>query len=121
MATSITKFNGKAVTDPSNVASMVKEKKPGDQVEITYLPVGQKKEKKINVKLGETENVEYFNFRTPRPITAPNPKFYGAPEMGPGEKSKTIRSQTVASSIFTMIPKGQCWALKSRTWKILPE
>jgi len=80
----ITKFNGKAVTDPSNLASMVQEKKPGDQVEITYLPAGQKKEKKINVKLGETENVEYFNFKAPRPIIAPAPpRAYKVPGNGP--------------------------------------
>jgi len=77
----ITKFNGKAVTDPSNVVSMVQEKKPGDQVEITYLPVGQKKEKKVNVKLGEKESVEYY--RTPRAIAAPKPRVYVAPGNGP--------------------------------------
>ena len=57
----ITKFNGKAVTEPEELASMVREKKPGDEVEITYLPVGQKKEKKIKVKLGETKGADIYH------------------------------------------------------------
>ncbi len=62
----ITKFNGKAVTEPQDLATMVREKKPGDEVEITYLPTGTKKEKKIKVKLGETKG-QAFAIRTPAP------------------------------------------------------
>jgi serine protease Do len=72
----ITKFNGKAVTEPEEVASMVREKKPGDEVEITYLPAGQKKEKKIKVKLGETQG-QTFTIRTP------SPKVYVTPRIAP--------------------------------------
>ena len=75
----ITKFNGKAVTEPEALASMVKEKKPGDEVEIAYLPAGQKKEKKIKVKLGETQ-VQTFNLRTP------SPKVFMAPRMYPDSR-----------------------------------
>jgi serine protease Do len=76
----ITKFNGKAVTDPESLASMVREKKPGDEVEIAYLPAGQKKEKKIKVKLGETQ-VQTFNLRTPAP------KVFMAPRMYPDSRN----------------------------------
>jgi serine protease Do len=72
----ITKFNGKAVTDPEELASMVREKKPGDEVEITYLPVGQKKEKKIKVKLGETKGQTFT-------IHTPSPKIYATPRIAP--------------------------------------
>ena len=80
----ITKFNGKSVTEPENLASMVREKKPGDEVEIAYLPSGQKKEKKIKVKLGETSNdFQAFNFRVPAPLVSPVPRNYPMAPMPP--------------------------------------
>ena len=71
----ITKFNGKAVTEPEDLASMVREKKPGDEVEIAYLPVGQKKEKKVKLKLGETK-AQTFTMRTPSPKVYVTPRMY---------------------------------------------
>ncbi len=79
----ITRFNGKAVTVPEDLASMVKEKKPGDEVEITYLPVGQKKEKKIKVKLTETSGSQVFSFRTPSPKVYRAPRAYSMPRVAP--------------------------------------
>jgi serine protease Do len=80
----ITKFNGKPVMEPENLASMVREKKAGDEVEIAYLPAGQKKEKKIKVKLGETKNdIQAFNFRVPAPLVSPVPRNYPMPPMAP--------------------------------------
>lgn len=72
----ITKFDGKAVTDPENMGSLVRAKKPGDEVEIAYLPVGQKKEKKIKLKLGETKS-------PPRTMRVTAPRVYVTPGKTP--------------------------------------
>ncbi len=74
----IVKFNGKAVTEPQALSTMVQEKKPDDQVEVTYIPSGQKKEKKLTVKLGASAP-QAFSFKSPNPRVRVTP---GAPYPG---------------------------------------
>jgi serine protease Do len=100
----ITKFNGKAVTEPEALASMVREKKPGDEVEIAYLPVGQKKEKKIKVKLGETSG-QAFTLRTP------SPKVFVTPKMYPGFPGW---EREFNDDMFRVAPDGQNFMYNNR-------
>jgi serine protease Do len=79
----ITKLGGTAVTSPQQFTEMIRAKKPGEEVELIYVKAGEKKEKKLKVKLGETSSDQMvFNLddldelapmapRSPRPPKAP--------------------------------------------------
>ncbi|MCC6288395.1 MAG: PDZ domain-containing protein [Chitinophagaceae bacterium] len=62
----ITKIGETAVTDPSSLSSIINEKKPDDEIQITYLR--DKKEKKVTLKLGERKDsfTRSFNFNAPQ-------------------------------------------------------
>jgi serine protease Do len=79
----ITKLGGTAVTSPQQFTEMIRAKKPGEEVVLIYVKAGEKKEKKLKVKLGETSSDQMvFNLddldelapmapRSPRPPKAP--------------------------------------------------
>jgi serine protease Do len=57
----ILKVSEKAVKNTGDIAEVIEDNKPGDEVEVVYLRDG--KEKKVTVKLGEHKNRNYsFNF-----------------------------------------------------------
>lgn len=62
----ITKIDGTSITDPSSLSSVISEKKPNDEIQITYLR--DNKEKKVKLKLGERkeEFARSFNFNAPQ-------------------------------------------------------
>lgn len=62
----ITKIDGSAVTDPSSLSSIINEKKPDDEIQVTYLR--DNKEKKVKLKLGERKDdfARSFNFNMPQ-------------------------------------------------------
>lgn len=62
----ITKIDGNAITDPSSLSSIINEKKPDDEIQVTYLR--DNKEKKLKLKLGERkqEFTRSFNFNAPQ-------------------------------------------------------
>ena len=62
----ITKIDETSVTDPSALSSIINDKKPNDEVKITYLR--DKKEKKVTLTLGERKEsfARSFNFNVPQ-------------------------------------------------------
>ncbi|MFT3948854.1 MAG: PDZ domain-containing protein [Agriterribacter sp.] len=62
----ITKIGETAVIDPSSLSSIINEKKPDDEIQITYLR--DKKEKKVTLRLGERKEsfARSFNFNAPQ-------------------------------------------------------
>lgn len=50
----IVSLAGKTETDPEAFRNLVRAQKPNEEVKIVYIPAGETKEKKINVKLGST-------------------------------------------------------------------
>lgn len=72
----ITKFNGAAIKSSEAFTEMVRAKKPNDEVELGYIKAGEKKERKIKLKLGETKSsVRVYSSgqspRAPLPPRAP--------------------------------------------------
>lgn len=73
----ITKFSGTSVKSAEALTELVRGKKPNDEVELSYIKAGEKKERKLKVKLGESKSVirVYSNSgqspRAPRPPRAP--------------------------------------------------
>jgi len=63
----ITALDGRKITDPESLATLVREHKPGDEVELTY--TRDKKTKKQKVKLGESRSgsTKSFNFKIEEP------------------------------------------------------
>jgi len=59
----ITQVNGKKVSDPEELADAIEDKKPNDEVEITYLR--DNKARKLKVKLGERKSSSY-SFSMPK-------------------------------------------------------
>lgn len=58
----ITKFGDKKITNPEDLADIVKTYKPGDEVKMDYLRNGKKKD--LKVKLGKTSDAMTFNFNS---------------------------------------------------------
>lgn len=72
----LTKFAGTAVNDPEALRSLVRSKKPDEEVELAYIKADEKKERKTKVKLGSyTPDVQFFKTApgAPRPPKAPRP------------------------------------------------
>lgn len=69
----LTKFGGQAVTEPQQLAELVRARKPEDEVEISYIKAGEKKERKQKVKLGKTEGFTFAPSEGPRPPRPPRP------------------------------------------------
>jgi serine protease Do len=72
----LTKFGGVSVNDPEKLRELVRARKPEDEVEISYIKSGEKKERKAKVKLGSYTpegNVMVTSPRTPRPPRPPRP------------------------------------------------
>jgi serine protease Do len=70
----LTKFAGTAVNEPEALRELVRSKKPDEEVELAYIKAGEKKERKVKVKLGSyTPEVQLFRTvpRTPTPPRAP--------------------------------------------------
>lgn len=62
----IVSFAGKTETDPEAFRNLVRAQKPHDEVKIAYIPAGETKEKKINVKLGASATMtKSFRYSTP--------------------------------------------------------
>ena len=53
----ITKFGGTAVKTAEALTEQVRAKKPNDEVELSYIKAGEKKERKLKVKLGESKSM----------------------------------------------------------------
>lgn len=62
----ITKIDGTSVQDPASLSSIINDKKPDDEIQVTYLR--DKKEKKVTIKLGERKEsfARSFNFNAPQ-------------------------------------------------------
>jgi serine protease Do len=72
----LTKFAGTPVSDPEKLRELVRARKPEEEVEISYIKAGEKKERKAKVKLGSyTPEVNVFSTRPgyPVPPRAPRP------------------------------------------------
>jgi serine protease Do len=72
----LTKFGGVSVNDPEKLRELVRARKPEEEVEISYIKSGEKKERKAKVKLGsytQEGNVMVTSPRTPRPPRPPRP------------------------------------------------
>jgi serine protease Do len=78
----LTKFAGTPVNDPEKLRELVRSRKPQEEVEISYIKAGEKKERKAKVKLGSyTPEFNVFSTspgypiapRAPRPPRAPMP------------------------------------------------
>jgi serine protease Do len=72
----LTKFGGVAVNDPDKLRELVRARKPEEEVEVSYIKAGEKKERKLKVKLGSftpEANVFVTSPRTPRPPRPPRP------------------------------------------------
>jgi serine protease Do len=73
----ITRFNGTSVKSAEALTELVRSKKPNDEVELGYIKAGEKKERKMKLKLGETNRtVRVYSSsgqspRAPRPPKAP--------------------------------------------------
>lgn len=87
----ITKIDETSVTDPSSLSSIINNKKPDDEVKITYLR--DKKEKKLTLKLGERKESfsRSFNLNAPQfnddfvkefKFNAPGIMFNNRPRLG---------------------------------------
>jgi serine protease Do len=72
----LTKFAGTSVSDPEKLRELVRARKPEEEVEISYIKSGEKKERKARVKLGSYTpegNVRVTSPRAPNPPRAPRP------------------------------------------------
>ena len=70
----ITKFGGTVVKTADALTEQVRAKKPNDEVELSYIKAGEKKERKLKVKLGESKSmvrVYSSNGQSPRAPRAP--------------------------------------------------
>jgi serine protease Do len=85
----ITKFGGTVVKTADALTEQVRAKKPNDEVEISYIKAGEKKERKLKVKLGESKSmVRVYSSsgptpRAPRPPRAPLSPMPPMPPMPP--------------------------------------
>lgn len=62
----IVSLAGKTETDPEGFRNLVRAQKPMEEVEIVYIPAGEKKEKKIKVKLGSMTSIsKTFTYTMP--------------------------------------------------------
>lgn len=70
----LTKFAGTAVNDPEALRNLVRSRKPDEEVEISYIKAGEKKERKLKATLG-TVPMQFQSFSispsAPRPPRAP--------------------------------------------------
>lgn len=85
----ITKFGGSVVKTAEDLTEQVRAKKPNDEVEVSYIKAGEKKERKVKVKLGESKSmVRVYSSsgqtpRAPRPPRAPLSPMAPMPPMPP--------------------------------------
>lgn len=85
----ITKFGGTTVKTAEALTGLVRAKKPNDEVELSYIKAGEKKERKVKVKLGESKSVVRVysssgqSPRTPRPPRPPMPPMAPLAPMAP--------------------------------------
>lgn len=82
----ITKFNGTGVKTADALTEMVRSKKPNDEVELSYIKAGEKKERKMKLRLGETKRtvrVYSSNGQSPRSPRPPMPPMAPMPPMPP--------------------------------------
>lgn len=92
----ITKFGGAAVKTAEALTEQVRAKKPNDEVELSYIKAGEKKERKLKVKLGESKSmVRVYSSsgptpRAPRPPRAPLSPTAPLPPMPPLEEIDMI-------------------------------
>jgi len=79
----LTKFAGTPVNDPEKLRELVRARKPEEEVEISYIKAGEKKERKAKVKLGSyTPEVRVITTtpgapRAPRPPRPPRAPMQG--------------------------------------------
>lgn len=78
----LTKFGGQAVTEPQQLAELVRARKPEEEVEISYIKAGEKKERKQKVKLGKTESFTFISSEGPRAPKPPRPPRAPMPPRG---------------------------------------
>ncbi len=65
----LTKFAGTAVTDPESLRDLVRSRKPDEEVELSYIKAGEKKERKVKAKLGShTPEARMFRFVPGEPL-----------------------------------------------------
>ena len=69
----LTKFAGTAVNDPEKLRELVRARKPEEEVEISYIKAGEKKERKAKVKLGSYAPEARVFTTTPDAPRAPRP------------------------------------------------
>jgi serine protease Do len=92
----ITKFGGTSVKTAEALTEQVRAKKPNDEVELAYIKGGEKKERKVKVKLGESKSlVRVYSSsgqtpRSPRPPRAPFPPMAPMAPMAPLEEIEMI-------------------------------
>ena len=69
----LTKFAGTPVNDPEKLRELVRARKPEEEVEISYIKAGEKKERKAKVKLGSYAPEARVFTTTPDAPRAPKP------------------------------------------------
>jgi serine protease Do len=82
----ITKFGGTSVKTAEALTEQVRAKKPNDEVELAYIKAGEKKERKVKVKLGESKSlvrVYSSSGQTPRAPRPPRPPMSPRDPMAP--------------------------------------
>lgn len=72
----IVSLAGKTETDPEGFRNLVRAQKPMEEVEIVYIPAGEKKEKKMKVKLGSMMSMtKSFTYTMPESNFEPGKNF----------------------------------------------
>lgn len=82
----ITKFGGTVVKTADALTEQVRARKPNDEVELSYIKAGEKKERKLKVKLGESKSmvrVYSSSGQSPRPPRPPRAPLSPIPPMPP--------------------------------------
>ena len=69
----LTKFAGTSVNDPEKLRELVRARKPEEEVEISYIKAGEKKERKTKVKLGSYTPEANVFITSPAAPGAPTP------------------------------------------------
>lgn len=85
----ITKFGGSAVKKADALTELVRAKKPNDEVELSYIKSGEKKERKVKVKLGESKSVVRVyssSGQSPRAPRPPRPPMAPLPPLPPTDE-----------------------------------
>ena len=79
----ITKFGGTAVKTAEALTEQVRAKKPNDEVELSYIKAGEKKERKLKVKLGESKSMVRVYSSSGQSPRAPRAPLSPMPPMPP--------------------------------------